>query len=56
MKGALRPDRFAVGLFLVGLVMFFVPLMRMPGVIAMLCAVAYWLTMVFVNAAQRRRS
>jgi hypothetical protein len=55
MKGALRPDRFAIGLFLFGLVMFFVPLMIMPGVVAMLAAVAYWHTMMVLNVVHRRR-
>ena len=55
MKSALRPDGFALGLFLIGLVMFFVPLMLMPGLIAMLAAFAYWLTMLALKAAKRPR-
>lgn len=55
VTGTLRPDGFAIGLFLFGLVMSFVPLMLMPGLIAMLAALAYWLTMVVVKAIYRRR-
>jgi len=56
VKGIIRPDGFAIGLFLLGVVMLFVPLMVMPGVVAMLAASAYWLTMVFVKVVQRRRA
>jgi hypothetical protein len=56
MSSTLRPDGFAIGLFLFGLVMLFVPLMVMPSVIAMLSAIAYWLTTMVVKSAHRRRS
>jgi hypothetical protein len=55
VKSILRPDGFAVGLFLLGLVLFFVPLMVMPGLVAMVAAVAYWLTMLVLRAAKRPR-
>ena len=55
MRRTYRPDGFAIGLFLFGLVMFFVPLMLMPGFVAMLAAVVYWLTMLFLKAAGRPR-
>ena len=50
----LRPDAFAIGLFIFGFVMFFLPLMRMPGFIAMLAALGYWLTMTVIKAFNRR--
>ena len=53
MKGMLRPDGFAIGLFLFGLVMFFMPLMLIPGMVAMISALAYWLTMLVVRVVQR---
>ena len=56
VNSSLRPDGFAMGLFLFGLVLLFVPLLAMPGLIAMLAAPAYWLTMVVVQLVQRRRS
>ena len=56
MKSALRPDGFTIGLFLFGLVMFFLPLMRVPGFVAMLSALAYWLTMMVLRATKRPRS
>ena len=52
----LRPDGFAIGLFAFGLVMLFVPMMLMPGVIAMLAAVGYWLTILVVRFVYRRRA
>jgi hypothetical protein len=55
VKSVLRPDGFAIGLFLLGLVLFFVPLMVMPGLVAMLAAVAYWLTMLIFRVAKRPR-
>jgi hypothetical protein len=55
VKSALRPDSFAIGLFLFGLVMVFVPLMVIPGLVAMLSALAYWLTMLTLKAVQRPR-
>lgn len=55
MRSTLRPDGFAIGLFLFGLVMFFLPLMLMPGLIAMLSAFAYWLTMLVFREAKRPR-
>jgi len=56
VKSTLRPDSFAVGLFLFGLVLFFVPLMLMPGLVAMVSALAYWLTMLIIKAAKRPRN
>jgi hypothetical protein len=56
VESNLRPDGFAIGLFLFGLVMFFVPLMAMPGVVAMLSALAHWLTMLILRAAERPRN
>jgi hypothetical protein len=55
VKSMLRPDRFAIGLFLSGVVMFFLPLMLMPGLVAMLSALAYWLTMMVLRAAKHPR-
>jgi hypothetical protein len=52
----LRPDGFGIGLFLFGLLMLFVPLMVMPGAIAIVSAFAYWLTMIVVKSVQRRRA
>ena len=51
----LRPDAFAIGLFIFGIAMFFVPMMLMPGLIAMLAALGYWLTMAVVKGFNRRR-
>jgi hypothetical protein len=56
MKGILRPDGFAIGLFVLGTVLLLLPLMLMPGVIAMLAACAYWLTVVVVKTVRRRRA
>ena len=56
MKSIFRPDWFALGLFIFGLVMLFVPLMVMPGLIAMLSALAYWLTMLVLKAAKSPRA
>jgi hypothetical protein len=54
VKSVLRPDGFAAGLFLFGLILLFVPLMAMPGVVAMVSAIAYWIIMMAVKAMQRR--
>ena len=51
----LKPDGFAIGLFVVGIVMVFLPMMLMPGLIAMIASFGYWLTMVIVRAVHRRR-
>ena len=56
MNNILRPDCFAIGLFLLGVVMLFAPLMVMPGLIATLAASAYWLTIVVVKLVHRRRA
>jgi len=56
MKSLVRPDGFAIGLFAIGFIMLFVPMMPMPGLTAMLSAVAYWLIMIVVKAVYRRRS
>jgi hypothetical protein len=54
VKDIIRPDGFAIGLFLLGVAMLFVPLMVMPGLVAMLSASAYWLTILVVKVVQRR--
>jgi hypothetical protein len=54
VKSVLRPDGFAAGLFLFGLILLFVPLMAMAGVIVLLSAIAYWIIMMAVKAMQRR--
>lgn len=41
MTRTLQPDGFSIGLFLLGVVMLFVPLMIMPGLVAMLASFAY---------------
>lgn len=56
VKSILRPDGFAIGLFLSGLVLFFLPLMLMPGLVAILAALAYWLTMMVLKAVKRPRT
>lgn len=56
VKGVFRPDGFAIRLFLFGLVLFFVPLMLMAGLVAMLSALAYWLTMMVLKAGKRPRT
>lgn len=56
VKSIFRPDGFAIGLFLFGLVLFFVPLMLMAGLVAMLSALAYWLTMMVLKAGKRPRT
>jgi len=48
--GNLRPDNFALLLLAAGLIMLFVPLMVMPGVVAILAAVLYWLTMIVLRS------
>jgi hypothetical protein len=48
-SGLFRPDDFALGLFGFGVVMLFLPMLRMPGLAAMLAAVAYWVAMVVVK-------
>jgi hypothetical protein len=50
----LAPDLFAIGLLSFGIILFFVPLMKMPGVIALCAAGAYWLIMVVVRIAYKR--
>jgi hypothetical protein len=55
VKGTLRPDGFALGLLVLGIIMFFVPLMRMPGLVSVLASLAYWATMVVVRSVYRRR-
>jgi hypothetical protein len=50
----LRPDGFAIGLFALGIAILFVPLMIIPGFVAILAAIAYWLTMVLVKLIQQR--
>jgi hypothetical protein len=54
MMSLVRPDGFAISLFVVGIIMLFVPMMLMPGLVAMLAAVACWLVMVVVKAVSRR--
>jgi hypothetical protein len=49
VRSILRPDGFAIGLFMLGVVLLFVPLMVMPGLIAMLSAFAYWLTIMILR-------
>ena len=59
MKGhLLRPDAFCIGLVVLGAIMFFVPLTRIAGVVAIVAALAYWLTMLIVRAfySSRNRS
>lgn len=56
VKDIIRPDGFAIGLFVVGVVLLFVPLMLMPGLIATISAFAYWLTMTVVKVIQRGRA
>jgi hypothetical protein len=56
VKDIVRPDGFAIGLFLLGIVLLFVPLMVMPGLAAIVSAFAYWLTMMVVKVMHRRRS
>ena len=56
MTRILQPDGFSIGLFLLGVVMLFVPLMLMPGLVAVLASLAYWLTMVLVKVIHRRRA
>ena len=56
MMSLVRPDGFAISLFVVGIIMLFVPMMLMPGLTAMLAAVAYWLIMIVVKAVYRRRT
>ena len=56
MSGILRPDGFAIGLFVFGAIMLFVPLMMMPGLLAMIAAPVYWLTMVVAKVVLRRRN
>ena len=55
MKSAFRPDGFAIGLFVFGLILLFVPLMVMPGLIAMVSALAYWLTIFVVRKFKNPR-
>jgi len=54
-KSIWRPDGFALGLFGVGLILFVMPLMLMPGVIAILLSAAYWLFMAVLKAAHLRK-
>jgi hypothetical protein len=51
-----RPDGFAIGLFIIGAIMAFVPMMLMPGVIAIISAGTYWVIMLAVKAVSRRRA
>jgi hypothetical protein len=50
----LIPDTFAIGLLLFGLALFFAPLLRMAGIVAVVAAIAYWLVMIAVRLAYRR--
>ena len=51
MNDKLRPDTFAIGLYVFGLVMLCVlpPLLLVPGLLAMVLALCYWLIMVVVK-------
>ena len=51
----LQPDGFTIGLFLLGVVFLFAPLMVMVGVVATASAVACWATMVVIKVIQHRR-
>ena len=53
-KSIWRPDGFAIGLFGAGIILFILPLMQMPGLIAILLSVAYWLIMAIVKFAYLR--
>ena len=55
-KSILRPDGFALGLFAVGVMLLILPLMLMPGLIAILMSAAYWLVMVAVKVMHVRRT
>ena len=52
----LRPDGFAIGLFVVGVVLLVVPLMLMVGILAIGLAFIYWLIMIVAKLVYRRRA
>jgi hypothetical protein len=54
IRKLLMPDGFAVGLFCFGLILFFAPLMRVPGAIAVVAAVAYWIIILVVRFVYRQ--
>ncbi|WP_344707742.1 hypothetical protein [Sphingomonas swuensis] len=49
----LCPDRFAIFLFLLGLALFFVPMMVMPGIVSMVAGAVYWVAIALVRALVR---
>ena len=57
-KGVARPDAFSVAMFAAGVIMTFLPLLRMAGIVAVLAAAAYYLTMTIIRLIKsaRRRS
>lgn len=55
MRRILQPDGFTIGLFLFGAIMLLVPMMIVPGIVAMLSALAYWVTMMIVKLFTRRQ-
>ena len=55
-SNVLRPDGFAVSLFALGLVMVVVPMLLIPGLVSMLAAAGYWLTMLVVGFIRRGRA
>ena len=47
------PDVFALGMFAFGLVLLLFPAMRVAGLAALSCSVAYWLVMTALTKLRR---
>ena len=52
-RRSFAPDPFAIGMFLFGLLLLIFPAMRVAGLIALVCAVLYWLVMGLLKASRR---
>ncbi len=53
MWEALKPDGFAIGLAVLGLIFVLLPLTIVPGLVAILLAATYWIIMAATEVVQR---
>jgi hypothetical protein len=51
-----KPDAFSISLLMAGVLMFFLPLFRIAGAVAVVAAVLNYLTMIIVRAMASRRN
>ena len=52
-RGAFAPDRFAVGLAVVGGLLLLIPLLRFAGALVLSLGIAYWLLMIALKLMRR---